>query len=108
MTEMQIANLLGIAKRAGGLVTGNDACMAAVRSGKAVLAIVAKDTGANAMKKYHDKCRTYKVPLLELFDQEGLGRAVGKSHGAILVVTDKGFANRIQQLAGNAVGGEAQ
>jgi len=107
MTDMQIANLLGLAKRAGGLVTGNDACMAAVRSGKAVLAIVAKDTGGNAMKKYHDKCKSYNVPLLELFDKESLGHAVGKSHGAIVVLTEKGFANRIQQLAGDTAGGEA-
>jgi ribosomal protein L7Ae-like RNA K-turn-binding protein len=107
MSEQQLSNLLGLAKRAGMLVTGNDACMASVRSGKAALAIVAKDTGANAMKKYHDKCRSYNVPLIELFDKERLGIAVGKAYGAILVVTDKGFASRIQQMSGENIGGEA-
>lgn len=108
MTDKQIANLLGLAKRAGGLVTGTDACMTSIRSGKAALAIVANDTGGNAMKKYHDKCKFYGVPLLEMFDKESLGHAVGKSHGAIVVITEKGFAERIQQLAGDTAGGEAQ
>lgn len=109
MSEEKIANLLGLAKRASALITGNDACMQAIRSGagKALLAIVAKDTGGNAMKKYHDKCKTFGVPLIELFDKERLGRALGKEHGAIVVITDKGFAGRILQLASELDGSVA-
>lgn len=109
MSEDKIANLLGLAKRASALITGNDACMQAIRSGagKARLAIVAKDTGGNAMKKYHDKCKSFGVPLIEMFDKERLGRAVGKEHGAIVVITDKGFAGRILQLASEADGSGA-
>ncbi|MBL0388955.1 ribosomal L7Ae/L30e/S12e/Gadd45 family protein [Tumebacillus sp. ITR2] len=109
MSEEKIANLLGLAKRASGLITGNDACMQAIRSGagKALLAIVATDTGDNAMKKYHDKCKSFGVPLLKMFDKERLGRAVGKEHGAIVVITDKGFANRILQLSDELDGSEA-
>jgi ribosomal protein L7Ae-like RNA K-turn-binding protein len=107
MTEQKLFQMLGLAKRAGALITGNDAAMAAIRSGKARLVIVARDTGGNAMKKYHDKCRYYQVPLLELFDKQRLGQAVGKAHGAIIVVTDKGFAEKFSQLAGEMNGGEA-
>lgn len=109
MSEEKIANLLGLVKRAGALITGNDACMQAIRSGagKAHLAIVATDTGGNAMKKYHDKCKSFGVPILELLDKERLGRAVGKDHGAIVVITDKGFASRILQLSSQLDGSEA-
>jgi ribosomal protein L7Ae-like RNA K-turn-binding protein len=107
MSERQLLNMLGLAKRAGALVTGHDACMAQVRSGKAALALVARDTGANAMKKYHDKCKYYNVPLLEVLDKMSLGHAVGKSHSAIVVITDPGFAAHIRQLAGEIIGGEA-
>ena len=100
MNEQQFSNMLGLAKRAGALVTGHDACLAQVRSGKAALALVARDTGANAMKKYHDKCKFYNVPLLEVLDKNSLGQAVGKPHSAIVVVTNSGFAARIRQLAG--------
>jgi len=99
MSDQRILQQLGLIKRAGKLVTGTDACMTSIRSGQAQLAIVAKDTGDNAMKKYRDKCAYYNVPILELFDKVTLGHAVGKSHGAILVVTDKGFAQRIRQMS---------
>ncbi|MCX7568561.1 ribosomal L7Ae/L30e/S12e/Gadd45 family protein [Tumebacillus sp. DT12] len=108
MSEQQFANMLGLAKRAGALVTGHDACLAQVRAGKAALALVARDTGANAMKKYHDKCKHYKVPLIEVLDKISLGQAVGKPHSAIVVVTESGFAKRIRQLAGENAGGDAQ
>jgi ribosomal protein L7Ae-like RNA K-turn-binding protein len=105
--ERQALNLLGLAMRAGALTAGNDACMTSVRSGKAFLAIVAKDTGANAKKKYLDKCKSYGVPLLELGSKESLGHAVGKAQSAILVITDHGFAHRILQLTLENIGGEA-
>jgi len=107
MSEQQIYQMLGLMKRAGALQTGNDQCMKLIRSGQAQLAIVAKDTGGNALKKYRDKCKSFNVPLIELFDKERLGAAVGKSHGAILVVTDKGFAERIRQMSSATNGGEA-
>lgn len=107
MNEQQLMNLLGLCKRAGGLVTGNDTCLTTVRSGKGSLAIVASDTGANAMKKYHDKCKSFGVPIVEVLDKERLGHAVGKAQSAILVVTDRGFAQRIRQMTGEISGGEA-
>jgi ribosomal protein L7Ae-like RNA K-turn-binding protein len=107
MSEQQIYQLLGLIKRAGALITGNDACMTAIRSGKAALAVVARDTGANAMKKYHDKCKSFNVPLIELLDKERLGHAVGKAHSAIVVITDPRFAQRIRQMSGETNGGEA-
>ncbi|MGZ4030568.1 MAG: L7Ae/L30e/S12e/Gadd45 family ribosomal protein [Tumebacillaceae bacterium] len=107
MIEQQLLNLLGLAKRAGGLVTGNDTCMTTIRSRKAALTIVASDTGANAMKKYHDKCKSFEVPILVVpFDKERLGHAVGKAQSAIIVVTERGFAQRIRQLSGEQFGGE--
>ncbi|MFD2171310.1 L7Ae/L30e/S12e/Gadd45 family ribosomal protein [Tumebacillus lipolyticus] len=107
MNEQPIYNLLGLAMRAGALTTGNDACMTSVRSGKAALAIIACDTGANAKKKYVDKCKSYGVPLVELGSKESLGHAVGKAQNAILVITNRGFAHRIMQLTGETIGGEA-
>lgn len=107
MTEQQLLQILGLAKRAGALVTGNDTCMTSVRTGKAALAIVAADTGANAKKKYHDKCKSYNVPIVELLDKDQLGHAVGKAQSAILVITDQGFAKRIRQMSGENSGGEA-
>lgn len=109
MIEQQLLNLLGLAKRAGGLVTGNDTCMTTIRSRKGALAIVASDTGANAMKKYHDKCKSFDCPLIVVpLDKERLGHAVGKAQSAILVLTDRGFAQRIKEMSGENLGGERE
>lgn len=93
--------------RAGGVVTGDEACMARVRSGKAMLTVVAQDAGPNTKKKYHDKCLNYNVPLVEIGSKEELGRALGKIERAVVVVVNKGFADRILQLSREQIGGEA-
>jgi ribosomal protein L7Ae-like RNA K-turn-binding protein len=103
----RLLNMLGLAMRAGGVVTGDEACMARVRSGKALLTLVAQDAGPNTKKKYRDKCRSYNVPLIEVGSKAELGRALGKIERAVAVIVNKGFAERILQLSREQIGGEA-
>ncbi|WP_438448263.1 YlxQ family RNA-binding protein [Gorillibacterium sp. sgz5001074] len=88
---------LGLAMRAGKIVTGDDTVMKAVRSGEAKLVLLASDAAANAQKKYRDKCSFYNVPLIEQGSRFELGSAIGKVERVVLAVTDAGFANRIAQ-----------
>lgn len=103
----QLLNLLGLALRAGGVVTGDEACMTRIRSGKALLTLVAKDVGSNTKKKYYDKCQSYNVPIIEIASKSELGRALGKPERAVVVIVNKGFADRISQLFREHIGGEA-
>ncbi len=100
-------NLLGLAMSAGGVVTGDEACMARIRSGKALLTVVAEDAGPNTKKKYQDKCRSYQVPIVEFAAKLELGKALGKEERAVIVIINKGFADRIAQLLREQIGGEA-
>ncbi len=93
--------------RAGAVVTGDEACLARIRAGKAALTVVAQDAGPNTKKKYRDKCRTYQVPLVEIGTKQELGRALGKIERAVAVVVNQGFAGRILQLSREQIGGEA-
>lgn len=104
----KILNLLGLAMRAGGIETGDEACMARIRSGKALLTVVAQDAGPNTKKKYHDKCRSYGVPIVEFASKHELGNALGKAERAVVVIANKGFADRILQLLREQIGGEAR
>lgn len=88
---------LGLAMRAGKLVTGDEIVMKAIRSAEARLVIVAKDASANTQKKFRDKCGTYKVPLMIGFDRERLGSSVGKPERVVLALTDQGFADMIRK-----------
>lgn len=102
----RLLNMLGLAMRARAVVTGDEACLARVRSGQAKLAILAVDAGPNTKKKYRDKCRTYRVPVVEIGSKAELGRALGKFERAVVVVVNQGFAERILQLSREQIGGE--
>ncbi|RRJ67714.1 50S ribosomal protein L7ae [Paenibacillus oralis] len=88
---------LGLAMRAGKLVTGDEVVLKAIRSAEAKLVIVAGDASANTQKKYRDKCGTYKVPLMVGFDREMLGSSVGKPERVVLALTDQGFADMVRK-----------
>ena len=47
----KVLNFLGMCKRAGSLVTGEDGALGAVRSGEAKLVMLAADAAENTSKK---------------------------------------------------------
>jgi ribosomal protein L7Ae-like RNA K-turn-binding protein len=98
--------MLGLAMRARALVTGDEACLVAIRSGTAKLTILAGDAGPNTTKKYKDKCTFYHVPILQVGSKERLGAMIGKRERAVIVVTQDGFARRLQELAREINGGD--
>lgn len=93
--------LLGMAQRAGKLVLFEDANLSAIRARKAKLLFLASNAGTAVAKKYHDKCKTYGVPIRQVFTKEELGAAIGKSPRTAVSVLDEGFANRFLQLLSN-------
>lgn len=86
---------LGLAMRAGKLVSGEAAVLKAVRGGDAHLVIVAQDASDGTAKKLADKCGSYNVPLVVGFTRFELGGAVGKPERVMFAVTDPGFARVI-------------
>lgn len=86
---------LGMAMRAGKLITGDEIVLKAVRKGEAQLVIIAGDASPNTKKKFRDKCSTYGVQLAEAFDRDQLGKAIGKPERVVLAVTDAKFGKMI-------------
>ena len=68
MNEAALRGLLGLCQRAGKLQSGGDMALAAIRSGKARVAVVDAQASANTVKKITDACIYYHVPLLTLPD----------------------------------------
>lgn len=96
---------LGLAMRAGKIVTGDEAVLKAVRSAEAKLVLLAGDASDNTQKKFRDKCGTYDIPLVIAFHRDELGASIGKDQRVVLAVTDKGFAEMISRTLGDTVGG---
>ncbi len=97
-----VLSLLGLARRAGKLTWQEEANLAAIRSGRARLVIIAGDTGQATVKMYQDKCRTFDVALASFATRGELGRAIGTSARAAVVVLDAGFANSITRALGES------
>jgi ribosomal protein L7Ae-like RNA K-turn-binding protein len=99
--------LLGLANRAGKLLTGSDAVLSGFRSRHAKMVLMASDVGQNSRKKYRDKCAFYDIPLIECFTRHELGTACGRREIVVVALTDPGFATRMLEYVGELCGGEA-
>lgn len=89
--------MLGLAKRAGKIVSGESGCKDSIRFGSSYLVIIAQDTGPNTLKNITDSCKFYDVPYYTIGTIEANGHAVGNSFNAVLSVTDEGFAKAIEK-----------
>ena len=82
----KIHSLLGIAMRAGKLVSGEDGT------------IVAEDASNNTKKLFKDKSSFRHVNCIELSTKSDLGISIGKDSRAVIGIKDIGFANKIIRL----------
>ena len=94
----KIHSLLGIAMRAGKLVSGDDGTMIDLKKGKLNLVIVAEDASNNTKKLFKDKSSFRHVNCIELSTKSDLGISIGKDSRAVIGIKDIGFANKIIQL----------
>lgn len=92
----KMKSLIGLARRAGKVITGDEACMKAVRNGKAPLIVVAADASDNTKKKYADKCSYYGTTLIVTGDRQSLGGAIGRPDQVVIAIEDEGFASGIR------------
>lgn len=90
-------NLLGLATKAGKLVSGDETTVNAVRKNSVSLVIVATDASEATIKKMKDKCNYYETPILVSCTKAELSHAIGKSR-AIIGVSDNGFSRKMREL----------
>jgi len=96
MTTSKALSRLGLARRAGKLVSGEELVLKAIRSGEAKLVLLAGDASAGTRKKIADKCSSYGVELLVGFTRFELGGAAGQPERVLFAVTDDGFAELVR------------
>ncbi|TCS92546.1 YlxQ family RNA-binding protein [Hazenella coriacea] len=94
----KLFSLLGLAMRAGKIVSGEELVLKEVRSGKAQLVLLAIDAAKNTEKKVSDKCSTYQIPILRYGTRHELGNAIGKAERVVIAITDSGFSRSMQKL----------
>ena len=95
MKPDKVLAMLGLAMRAGKVVSGEFSTEKAVKSGKACLVIVAEDASDNTKKEFSDSCSYYQVPYAVYGTKESLGHSIGKEMRASLAVIDEGFGREL-------------
>jgi len=97
----KILSLLGLAKKAGRVVSGEFSTESAVKSGKAYLVLVSGEASENTKKKFRNMCDYYQVPIFFYGSKEELGACIGQEFRASLAVNDAGFAEAIRKQLEN-------
>jgi len=87
------SGMIGLARRAGKLIWGEDTVLEAIRSGKAQLVLIAGDASDNTKKLFNDKCSYYRVKVFEYGTKADFGHAS-------MAVVDKNFSDAIINLLG--------
>ena len=93
----KVLSLLGLAKRAGKVVSGEFSTEAAVKSAKAYLVVVSEEASENTKKKFSNMCTYYRVPIYFYGKKEELGKCIGQEFRASLAVTDTGFSEALRK-----------
>lgn len=93
----KVLSYIGLATKAGKLLSGEFMTEKAVKEGKAKLVVVAADASDNTKKMFTNMCTYYKVPIYFFGDKTKLGHAMGKEFRASLVLLDKGLADAVEK-----------
>lgn len=92
-----VLSMIGLATKAGKVVSGEFSVEKAVKSGKAFLVIVSEDASDNTKKMFTNMCAFYKVPIYFYGSKETLGNSMGKEMRASMALLDEGFSGTIMK-----------
>ena len=94
----KVLSMIGLAAKAGKLVSGEFSVETAIKKGKAFLVVCAADASEASKKSYRDAGAFYHVPVYVYGTKESLGKFSGKEYRSAAAVTDEGFAKAIMKL----------
>ena len=97
VNKTKLSHSLGMAKKAGRIVTGEELVVKSIQANRARLVFVAHDAAPNLVKRITDKTIYYEIPMLDIFSSAELSHAIG-SDRKVIAVQDKGFATKMESL----------
>ena len=95
----RVFGMIGLAARAGKVVSGSDSVIGAIRSGKTYLLIITRDISRNSLDRLLKNLTDDKEIVCYSFaTSEELGAALGKPDRTVAAITDKSFAEGISAI----------
>lgn len=87
--------MIGLAKRAGKVTTGEFLCDKAIKGGVSRLIIIAEDISEKGKKAITDSCKHYGVEYIIFESSDTLGRITGADSRVVVSINDENFKNAI-------------
>lgn len=106
MINNKICGLLGLARRAGKLTFGTEACLQEIDKNRVNLIIIATDAAERTKMNFKNICNEKKVPIFEILNIEEMSNAIGQSNKAVIGIKDINFSKEIIKIinGGEAIG----
>lgn len=97
MNIERVTGCIGLAQRAGQLVTGLDFSLNEIRKKQTKLVLLDESASDNTKKYVTDACQYHEVAMF-LLPQGVLGQACGKANRMVATVKPGGFSDKLHQL----------
>ena len=112
-TAKRVSGFLGLCTRAGKLVSGQEACVDAVRRHSVAVVLLDEEASDNTRKRVSDACKTHGV-LLYGMEEDMIADSTGKEGRKVVAVQNGGMAKKMLALlqgepvlSGSALPGKA-
>lgn len=103
MSQNKTLSLIGLATKAGRVVSGEFSTEKAVKTGQAAVVVVSEEASDNTKKKFQNMCTYYKVPIYFYGTKNELGSSMGKEFRASLAITDGGLGKALEKQLSNEI-----
>ena len=94
----KIYSFIGLATKAGKLISGDETCEKAIRPGKVFLLIISGEASENTKQKFSQMCEYRGVEMRIFGEKELLGRYAGKEYRSVVAILEQGFAKRLIEM----------
>jgi ribosomal protein L7Ae-like RNA K-turn-binding protein len=101
MNEKKFLQMLGLCRRAAGVIIGTPLVTKALPSGKVMIVFYSDAASENTKKRISDKCSYYNVKIVKIdTPPDKLGHMLGKTGDVCVIgVTDERFSKQLEILA---------
>lgn len=100
-SKEQILSFLGLAMRAGKVISGFDMVVSSLKRKEVKLLIIAEDISRNTLDKLLDVASKLDEDSPDAYSfgtSFELGNAIGKPSRAIIAITENGFATKLSSM----------
>lgn len=95
LMRRQLAALLGLARKAGQLLTGFAKVDAALKAGRLHMLVIAENAGADGLRKLAGKAKAQNIAIMQGLSGEELTMALGRENVIHAGLTDAGWAGKL-------------